>query len=231
MQIARATANDPEILIFDEPTAALTTHETEKLFGFVRSFHAAGGSTFYISHRLDEILELADRITVLQDGQSIARLDPRLTSKEEMVNTMAGRTVYGTHTPRPAVEQGEVVLRARGLTRAGGFSDISFDLHRGEILGVAGLIGSGRTELGKCLFGVTVADAGSVEVLGEPVRIRHPADAIARGLAYLPEERKTEGIFPALSIVENMGVASFARFRSLFGLKFGEMAREVAEHV
>ena len=231
VQIARATANNPEILIFDEPTAALTTRETEKLFGFVRSFRAAGGSIFYISHRLDEILELADRITVLQDGRSIARLDPRLTSKEEMVNTMAGRMVHGTHTPRPAAEQGEVVLRTRGLTRAGEFSDISFDLHRGEILGVAGLVGSGRTELGKCLFGVTAAHSGSVQVQGKPVRIRHPADAIARGFVYLPEERKAEGIFPALSINENMAVASFARFRSLLGLNFGEMAREVAEYV
>ena len=231
VQIARATANDPEILIFDEPTAALTTRETEKLFGFVRMFRAAGGSIFYISHRLDEILELADRITVLQDGRSIARLDPRLTSKEEMVNTMAGRTVHGTHTPRPAAERGEIVLRTRGLTRAGEFSDISFDLHRGEILGVAGLVGSGRTELGKCLFGVTAAQSGSVEVLGEPVRIRHPADAIARGFVYLPEERKAEGIFPVLSINENMAIASFARFRSLLGLNFGAMAREVAEYV
>ncbi len=231
VQIARAVATRAEILIFDEPTAALTSRETEKLFAFIRAFRARGGSIFYISHRLDEILALADRITVLQDGRSVATLDPATTTKEEMVNTMAGREVVATHAPRPFVERSEIVLKVRGLTRAGEFRDVDLDLHRGEILGVAGLVGSGRTEIGKCLFGVTAPESGSVEVLGEAVRIRHPADAIARGLVYLPEERKAEGIFPVLSIDENMGLASFGRFGSWLGLSFGDMAREVAEQV
>jgi len=231
VQIARAVATKAEILIFDEPTAALTNRETDKLFHFIRTFRQKGGSIFYISHRLDEILELSDRITVLQDGRSIAQLDPRKTTKKEMVNTMAGREVHGTHQPRPFVERSEIVLRARSLTRAGEFENIDFDLHRGEILGIAGLVGSGRTELGKCLFGVTQAESGTVEAFGQEVRIRHPADAIAKGFVYLPEERKAEGIFPLLSINENMGVASLERFRSLLGLNFGDMVREVAEQV
>ena len=231
VQIARAAATDAEILIFDEPTAALTTRETAKLFAFIRAFRARGGSVFYISHRLDEILALADRITVLQDGRSVAALDPRTTTKAEMVDTMAGRAVTATHAPRPFVERSEVVLKVRGLTRAGEFSGVDLDLHRGEILGVAGLVGSGRTELGKCLFGVTAAESGTVEVFGEPCAIRHPADAIRRGLVYLPEERKAEGIFPVLSINENAGIASFGRFGGWMGLNFGEMAREVAEQV
>jgi ribose transport system ATP-binding protein len=231
VQIARAVATQAEILIFDEPTATLTNRETEMLFAFVRRFRQSGGSIFYISHRLDEIIDLSDRISVLQDGRSIGQLDPGATNKEEMINMMAGREVHGTHTPRPFVERSDVVLRVSGLTRHGEFSDISFDLHQGEILGIAGLVGAGRTELGKCLFGVTKPDSGSVEVFGEPARIHHPADAIAKGFVYLPEERKAEGIFPLLSINENMGLASYGRFRSALGLSFGDVAREVGDYV
>ena len=231
VQIARAVATRAEILIFDEPTATLTNRETDKLYSFVRRFRASGGSIFYISHRLDEILELSDRISVLQDGRSIGELDPKTASKEEMINMMAGRQVQGTHEPRPFVERSEVVLRVSGLSRHGEFEDISFELHQGEILGVAGLVGAGRTELGKCLFGVTAPDRGTVEVFGEPVKIHHPADAIAKGFVYLPEERKAEGIFPLLSINENMGLASYDRFRSALGLSFGEVVREVADYV
>lgn len=231
VQIARAVATSARILIFDEPTAALTNRETEKLYSFIRRFRGEGGSVFYISHRLDEILSLSDRITVLQDGKSIGQLDPKATTKEEMINMMAGRKVQGTHQPRPFVERSEIVLRAQGLTRAGEFSDVSFELHKGEILGIAGLIGAGRTELGRCLFGVTQADRGNIEIFGESVTIRHPSDAIAKGVVYLPEERKAEGIFPLLSISENMALPSYSRLRSLFGLRFGERAAEVADYV
>lgn len=231
VQIARAVATQAEILIFDEPTAALTNRETDKLFRFIRRFRQGGGSIFYISHRLEEILDLSDRVSVLQDGRSIGRLDPKATTKEEMINMMAGRTVQGTHQPRPFVERSDIVLRTQGLGRDGEFEDISFELHKGEILGIAGLVGAGRTELGKCLFGVTQADRGTIEVFGEPVKVRHPADAIAKGFVYLPEERKAEGIFPLLSINENMGLASYGRFRSAIGLSFGDVAREVADYV
>ena len=231
VQIARAVATRAEILIFDEPTAALTNRETEKLYGFIRRFRQGGGSIFYISHRLDEILDLSDRISVLQDGRSIGQLDPKSTTKEEMINMMAGREVHGTHPPRAFIERSETVLRAQGLSRAGEFKDVSFELHKGEILGIAGLVGAGRTELGKCLFGVTQADSGTVEVFGEAVKIHHPADAIAKGFVYLPEERKAEGIFPLLSINENMGIPSYGRFSAALGLSFGDVAREVADYV
>ena len=231
VQIARAVATSARIIIFDEPTAALTNRETEKLYTFIRRFRAGGGSVFYVSHRLDEVLSLADRITVLQDGRAIGELDPKTTTKPEMINMMAGRVVQGAHEPRPYVERSDIVLRAENLSRAGEFSDVSFELHKGEILGVAGLIGSGRTELGKCIFGVTRADRGHVEIFGQAVAIRHPADAIARGLVYLPEERKAEGIFPLLSINENAVLPSYGRFSRLFGLDFSAAAREVADFV
>ncbi|MEQ1956482.1 sugar ABC transporter ATP-binding protein [Mesorhizobium sp. CN2-181] len=231
VQIARAAATNANILIFDEPTAALTSRETEKLFRFMRRFSAAGNSIFYISHRLDEILALSQRITVLRDGAFITQLDPRTTSKDEMVRHMAGRPVLpAAHRPLTAIAE-EVVLRVEGLGRNHEFRDISFDLHKGEVLGIAGLVGSGRTELGKCLFGVTRSDAGSVEIFGERGMISHPADAIARGLVYLPEERKQEGIFALLSIRENMGIAVLDRFRSLLGINFAQMVGEVQDYV
>ena len=132
---------------------------------------------------------------------------------------------------RAKLASDEVVLKVDRLTRAGEFSEVSFELRKGEILGVAGLIGAGRTELGKCLFGVNPAQSGAVEIFGEAVAIKHPADAIARGLVYLPEERKQEGIFPLLSITENMSISVYDRFRGFLGLRFNEMVREVAARI
>ena len=231
VQIARAVATSAEILIFDEPTAALTSRETERFFDFVHRFRDRGGAVFYISHRLEEILELSDRITVLRDGEYVIELEPQATDKDEMVRYMAGQSLEAKIRSDHAVHNDEVVLSVRNLSRPGEFEDVSFDLHKGEILGIAGLVGSGRTELGKCLFGVTHAHSGTVEIFGERVRVNHPADAITRGLVYLPEERKQEGIFPLLSITENMAVSTFERFRSILGLRFGEMVREVEDYV
>ncbi len=231
VQIARAAATSARILIFDEPTAALTSRETERLFAFIRRFRAAGNSIFYISHRLDEILALSQRITVLRDGAHVAELDPALTSKDEMVRHMAGRPVVpAPHRPLTALS-GEKALSVSGLSRPGEFDDIAFDLHKGEIVGVAGLVGSGRTELGKCLFGVTAPQRGRVTIFGEDVQIRHPADAIAKGLVYLPEERKQEGIFALLSITENTGLSVLDRFRGLLGIRFADMVGEVETYV
>jgi ribose transport system ATP-binding protein len=231
VQIARAAATNATILIFDEPTAALTSRESDKLFNFIRNFRNAGKSIFYISHRLDEIIALSQRITVLRDGQLVAELDPAGTTKDEMVGLMAGRTVTpAPHRPIASVAD-EIVLKVEGLSRTQEFADINFQLHRGEVLGIAGLVGSGRTELGKCLFGVTRPHAGRVEIFGEAANIAHPADAISRGLVYLPEERKQEGIFELLSIRENMGLAVLERFRGLLGISFSQMVGEVQDYV
>ncbi|WP_234188211.1 sugar ABC transporter ATP-binding protein [Shinella sp. NM-101] len=228
VQIARAAATSADILILDEPTATLTSRETEKLFAYIRAFRAAGGSIFYISHRLDEILELSDRISVLRDGAFVCELDPKTTTKEEMVQAMAGRAIgKGNPAPHVQLENREVVLSVRGLTRQGEFEDVSFDLHRGEILGVSGLVGAGRTEVAKCIFGLTRADAGSVELFGERLDNRSPLASIAKGLVYLPEERKQEGIFPLLSISENMAMPSLGRYGGLLRLRNGDMMKEV----
>lgn len=231
VQIARALATRAKILIFDEPTAALTSREAAKLFQFMDGFRQQGGSVFYISHRLDEILDHSDRITVLQDGRSVARLDPRTTDKTEMINLMAGRQVQGTHEPRPFVDRNDMVLKVCELSRAHEFEDVSFELFHGEILGVAGLIGSGRTELAKCLFGATQATSGSIELFGQNLGHHDPATSIQRGLVYLPEERKTEGIFPLLSVSENMGLPTYKNYATPLGIDFSKVASRVREYL
>jgi ABC-type sugar transport system ATPase subunit len=233
VQIARATASRADILIFDEPTASLTTRETGHLFAFIDRFRRRGGAVFYVSHRLEEILALADRVSVLRDGTLVVELDPATTTKDEMVRHMAGRPAAPARRPaREAEGQGrEVTLRVRGLRRAGEFEGIDLELRRGEILGVSGLVGSGRTELAKCIFGLTAPDAGTIEIDGRPVRHRSPAEAIRNGLVYLPEERKREGIFPLLGVGENIAIASLQRFRRFWGLSRAAMLDAAGDYV
>jgi len=231
VQIARAVATKARILIFDEPTAALTTRETEKLYAFIRRFREGGGAAFYISHRLDEILLLADRITVLRDGSFVGEVNPKRTTKQDMVSLMAGREVAISHHVPRRLEERPVVLKVSGLTRSGEFEDVSFDLHEGEVLGMSGLIGAGRTEVAKCIFGLTRPERGTVELFGSARPILDPPDAIVRGLVYLPEERKQEGIFPLLSIAENLTIATLDRFRGPAWMDFRGMARTVDDYV
>ena len=225
VQITRATATRADILIFDEPTASLTDREAKSLFGFISRFRERGGAIFYISHRLDEILEYGDRISVLRDGAYITELDPRRSNKDEMVRHMAGRQFSKSDLRSGAggSKTAETVLRVQGLTRKREFDNVSFELRRGEVLGVSGLIGSGRTEVGKCLFGLTKADRGQIFVNGREAVHRGPADSIRNGLVYLPEERKKEGIFPILSVRENLCVAAFELFKKFFGLDWRGM--------
>ena len=232
VQIARAAATEAKILILDEPTAALTYRETEKLYAYIHKFRNAGGSVFYISHRLDEILRLSDRISVLRDGEFITELNPKSTTKDEMVNHMVGREVSrGARTPRPELASAEIILKVEGLSRPHEFEDVTFDLRKGEILGVSGLVGAGRTEVAKCIFGLTHKSSGRIELFGEEHNIRQPADAIRLGLVYLPEERKQEGIFPLLSIAENMAMPTLDRFRGLLRMRLPDMFREVRDYV
>ncbi len=232
VQIARAAATDAKILIFDEPTAALTYRETELLYAYIRKFRAGGGSIFYISHRLDEILELSDNISVLRDGAFITELNAKTTTKQVMVNHMVGRDVSRTEEiVRPNFDNAEVVLDVEGLSRTGEFEDVSFNLRKGEILGVSGLVGAGRTEVAKCIFGLTHKTKGKIKLFGIEQNITSPADAINRGMVYLPEERKQEGIFPLLSITENVAMPNLDRFRNLFFMNFGEMQKEVQGYV
>lgn len=215
VQISRALVFGAEIMIFDEPTASLTHAETERLFNLIRDFRARGGSVFYISHRLEEILELTDTITVLRDGRKVADLVTAQSGIKEMIRHMAGREVESA-TGCGRATGGEPVLRVERLSREGEFADASFTLHRGEVLGFAGLVGAGRTELMRCICGDTRPDSGRVllETDGRlaETRFAHPADAIAAGIAYVPEERRNLGIFPQLGVMENMAMPALHAF-------------------
>lgn len=227
VQIARAAATEARILIFDEPTATLTYREEEVLLSYIEGLAREGRSAFYISHRLDEVRRLSHRITVLRDGVHVGELRPEEATREAMVRLMAGRPPKtGAQDARPA-RAGAPVLEVQGLTRAGEFEDVSFALRKGEILGVSGLIGAGRTELAKCLFGVTRAQAGKVRLDGQDVAFSGPYQAIKAGLIYLPEERKQEGIFPLLSIAENTALPTIERFAGLLHLRNRDMMDEV----
>ena len=232
VQIARAAATDARILIFDEPTAALTYRETEKLYSYIDIIRSSGGSVFYISHRLDEVLSLSDRISVLRDGAFVTELDPKTTTKQIMVNHMVGRDVNrGAKKLQPERQVSEPVLEVEDLSRTGEFENVSFTLHKGEILGISGLIGAGRTELAKCIFGLTHKTGGKIKLFGEECNIHSPAEAILAGMVYLPEERKQEGIFPLLSITENMTMPNLDQFRNLTHFRVADMFREVQGYV
>jgi ABC-type sugar transport system ATPase subunit len=202
VEIAKVYSQDPRILVLDEPTSALTEHETQILFGTLRGLRAEGIAVIFISHRLKEVMEIADRVTVLRDGRlvgskPIAELDPG-----EIVKMMVGRDV-GDLFPKHKVPIGEVVMRVQGFTRTGVFDDVSFEVRSGEILGLAGLVGAGRTEIARSIFGLDPHDGGTITIDGEAVTIKSPRDAIKAKLGYVPEDRKVDGLILGLTVRNN----------------------------
>ena len=227
VQIARAAASEARILIFDEPTASLTYREEEVLMHYIEGLAQQGRSAFYISHRLEEVRRLSARITVLRDGVHVGELRAEEASRDEMVRLMAGRQPkIATQTIRASAGI-ETVLEVEGLTRTGEFENVNFTLRKGEILGVSGLIGAGRTELAKCIFGATRAHSGTIRLEGKKVSFASPFHAIQAGLFYLPEERKQDGIFPLLSIAENTALPTLDRFTGFLHIRNRDMLAEV----
>jgi ABC-type sugar transport system ATPase subunit len=211
-EIARALSLDAKILILDEPTAVLGQNEVDKLFTIIRGLQAQGVTVLYISHRLGEIFAIADRVTVLKDGQLVDtyEVDDRI-DRDFLVGKMVGRKWTDVFPER--VTAGEMErLRVEGLTREPIFEDISFSLQAGEILGLAGLVGSGRTKLCKALFGAAPYDRGTILVNGQPARIRSPRDALRHGIAYLSEDRHNEGVVLSLPIAKNITLPVLDRF-------------------
>jgi rhamnose transport system ATP-binding protein len=208
VEIAKAIGAHAKILIMDEPTASLTDREVEHLFGVIARLRAEGTGIIYISHRLEEVFTIADRITVLRDGDVIATARRSDIDRAELIRLMVGREL-STVFPKREVEAGPVALEVRRLrSREAGLRDISLNVRRGEIVGLAGLVGSGRTELAETLFGLRVLDAGDVLVNGVPVRIESPSDAIRLGIGYLPEDRRQHGVVLDMSIAENVSLAN-----------------------
>ncbi len=211
VEIAKALGANARVLILDEPTASLTERETERLFGILMRLRARGVGIIYISHRLEELARIADRVTVLRDGECIETRDARSIGAAELIRLMAGREVAAIF-PKREIPIGEPVLEVRGLgSKAAGIRDIDFEVRAGEIFGLAGLVGAGRTELAETLFGLTPADAGAVKIGGLPYAIRTPEDAIRAGIAYVPEDRRRHGAIGAMPVRANTTLAILKR--------------------
>ncbi|HEY1945022.1 MAG TPA: sugar ABC transporter ATP-binding protein [Roseiarcus sp.] len=215
VQIAKALSRKIKILILDEPTASLTENEIGYLFGLLRRLKAQGIGMIYVSHRLNEIMAIADRVTVMRDGQRIATHSVSAVDEEKLIELMVGRKIEAA--TRNSARGDKVVLSARNLSVRGQFSDVSFDLREGEILGLGGLVGAGRSELLECLFGLTPPDSGTVELDGAPVRFRSPRQAIQAGFGLVPEERRESGVVLGLSVGANLSFPILGRLaRALF---------------
>jgi ribose transport system ATP-binding protein len=212
VEIAKALALDARVLIMDEPTAALTTAEIAELFRITRELRARGVGIVHISHRLEELPEISDRITVMRDGQTIETLATPTATLDRIIERMVGRTLYEPAPQIPEVaEQQEVVLELRRVTRGRAVRDVSFRLRRGEILGLAGLVGAGRTEVARAIFGADRIDSGEILVRGRPVRIRSPRDAVRLGIGYLSEDRKRYGLALGMAVETNIALATLRR--------------------
>ncbi len=203
VEIARGLVFKADILILDEPTAALPEDEVERFFDVIRRLKSLGVSVIYISHRLSEVFEIADRVTVLRDGHKIGTRQVSDLSTDQLITMMVGRSL-STLYPKEDAIIGEPVLQVQGLSRRRMFADVSFELRRGEIVGVAGLVGAGRSEVGQAIAGMFPADSGEIFLDGTPLRIRSVQDAMRVGIVYLPEDRQHQGLVLDMSIADNM---------------------------
>ncbi len=206
LEIAKALTSSARLLIMDEPTAALSPHEADNLFATVRRLRDRGVVIVFISHRLEEVTAIADTVTVLRDGGHVATRPAGELPHDEIIRLMVGRSLDALFPKEPA-EIGAVAFKAKGLTRRGVFSDVSFELRRGEIVGLAGFVGSGRTEVAQAIFGIDSLDSGTVAIEGRRFRPRSPRAALRRGLAYLPEDRLNQGLVQPMSIAQNTSMA------------------------
>jgi len=227
VEIAKALVASPKILILDEPTAVLSAAETDKLFAKVRSLAAAGTTVLYISHRLEEVYAIADMIVVLKDGRSVLAGEVAELDQNRLIHAMVGRsltTIFPARNGRP----GKAVLEVDGLCLGGLFRDVGFSVCAGEIVGMFGLVGSGRTEIAKAIFGARPAEAGSIRLNGSPADFTTPAAAVRGGIAMLTEDRKGDGLALDVSVIDNAGLASFARYAPR-GVIDGARRRELVD--
>ncbi len=218
LECARALVHNCSVIFFDEPTSPLTAHEAEMLFALMRRLRERNFTLGFISHRLDEVLELSDRITVLRDARVVATMDAADASRELLVNEMVGHQVTIQRRHARAAQSDDVALSVQQLQREGEFHNISFEVHRGEVLGLAGLVGSGRTEIAETIFGLRHAEAGRITLEGHQLVRHSPRSCIDRGLIYLSEDRGRNGIFADVQLPENVSSAIVPRLPRLRGL-------------
>jgi ribose transport system ATP-binding protein len=232
VEIARALSFDSRVLIMDEPTAALNEVEITELFRIVGQLRAQGVGIVYISHKMDELKRICDRVTVMRDGQYIGTLPAATTPIETIVAMMVGRQLEAGPQRVADASPREIALEVRGITRGRAVTGASFTLHRGEILGLAGLMGAGRTELARAVFGADPIDAGEIRVHGRPAAIRSPCDAVALGIGYLSEDRKQFGLATGLDVQTNVALAALPRFaRGRCWLDSAAIARSARNYI
>lgn len=229
VEIARALSSELQLLILDEPTSALTPSEADKLFQIIRQLRDQGKSTLFISHRLEEVEAIADDITVLRDGRHIATQPASSINRSQLVQMMVGRQVELLALDRRSAPLGDEVLSVSDLSLDGVFSDVSFSLRKGEIVGMAGLVGAGRSEIAQSLFGMSPPTSGAVVLKGEKIAPRDPAQMLQAGLAYLPEDRDGQGLIMAESVLENMTLPILSRLSKL-GVIDRRQEEQTCEH-
>jgi inositol transport system ATP-binding protein len=232
VEIARALSMQSRLIIMDEPTSALSSTEVEKLFAIIRDLKAQGLSIVFVTHRLEEVMHICDRYTVLRDGKLVGSGNVADTTIDGIIRQMVGRDVSALFAHREPASPGDVALKVEGLTRRGNaqdahaavLTDINLEVRRGEILGLAGLVGAGRTEVARAIFGADHFDSGRVLVNGSPVDIRSPRDAIRHGIGLVPEDRKQQALFLALAVRPNLSMAAHQHIQ-----RFGIFVDEAAE--
>lgn len=229
VEIAKALSFNSRVLILDEPTAALTNSEIDELFRIIRDLKAKGVGIVYISHKMDELKQITDRVTVMRDGQYVGTVPTAETSMDTIISMMVGRTLFDTGRNTVGAEEGEVVLEVRRLNRGRAIRDVSFRVRRGEILGFAGLMGAGRTEVARAVFGADPVDSGEVLVKGRRVHISHPRHAVAHGIGYLSEDRKRYGLALGMDVATNAVLANLAAFKAPGGWMRDRLLRGTAE--
>ena len=229
VEIAKALSFNSQVLIMDEPTAALTESEIEELFRIIRQLREKGVGIVYISHRLEELKQISDRVTVMRDGRTVDTVDAATVSIDRIISMMVGRTIFESSPEVPDNPDQEVVLDVRGLNRGTAIKDVSFQLKRGEILGFAGLMGAGRTEVARAIFGADPIDSGEIYVKGAKVAINSPRDAVHHGIGYLSEDRKRYGLALGMDVEANIALASFEQFVGPLGVVSDSKTRTTAE--
>jgi ABC-type sugar transport system ATPase subunit len=231
VEIGKALSFDARVIIMDEPTSALSEKEIERLYAIIEDLTGRGIAIVFISHKLDEVFHVADKISVLRDGQMVGTVDAAGTTREAVIHMMVGREITHMYPPKSEHVDG-ALFAVEGLSREPYFRDVSFTLNRGEILGFAGLVGSGRTEVARAIFGADKADGGSIALEGRPLKLRSPRHAIEQGVCYLTEDRKTLGLFLKMPVRANIASSALWRFVSGLGfLQDGKLKRDARHYM
>lgn len=217
VEIAKALSLNSEVLIMDEPTAALTESEIEELFHIIRQLREKGVGIVHISHRLEELKQISDRVTVMRDGHYIDTVRTQDVKIDQIISMMVGRTIFEATPEVPETPSQEIVLEVKNLNRGRAIRNVSFNLKKGEILGFAGLVGAGRTEVARAIFGADPIDSGEIYVLGKKVHIKNPSDAVKHGIGYLSEDRKRYGLTLGMDVETNIVLAAFKKFLGVLG--------------